>query len=414
MHLRHATLAMAYVVLTLAPVTAEAQNRANRESARLAKPSRDSLERTLQAILDKGVADSAFPGAIAVVGTHSGMLVRVTAGHIDWAPSPAPDAHTLWDLASLTKVVGFTSALMQLVEQKKVDLDAPVQKYLPDWTGTHKEMVRVRQLLTHSGGLPPDWPRGSKPYDEITHDPDSVAKLMYWTPLDTLPGVKMVYSDIGAFVLGRLVEQVSGQSLDMYLHDNVFKPLHMDETMFRPPFALRPRIAPTERDTLQRKRLVRGMVHDERAYFVGGVSGHAGIFSSASDLERLARTYLNGGTFEGGTLASRATIKLFTTVNDSTFSSRALGWDTPKDTWFGRFMTRPAFGHTGFTGTSIIIAPQHDLYIILLTNRVNPTREHSKITPVRAAVSDATMRLLKPDVVRAMEARMPTSPQTKP
>jgi CubicO group peptidase (beta-lactamase class C family) len=305
-----------------------------------------------------------------------------------------------------------TSAIMQLVEAKKVDLDAPVQKYLPDWTGAHKELVTVRHLLTHSGGLPPDWPKGSKPYDEITHDPDSVAKLMYWTPLETLPDVKMVYSDIGAYVLGRIVEQVSSQSLDLYLHDHVFKPLKMDETMYRPPFALRPRIAPTERDTMQRKRLVVGMVHDERAYYIGGVSGHAGIFSSANDLERLARTYLNGGSFDGGTLAKRSTLELFTTVKDSTFSSRALGWDTPKDSWFGHFMTRPAFGHTGFTGTSVIIAPQYDLYIILLTNRVNPTREHSRITPVRAGVSDAVMGALYPDVVRRIEARSASTTQT--
>ncbi len=366
---------------------------------------RDSLTRTLQAILDKGVADSAFPGAIAVIGTHAGRVVVVSAGHIDWSPSPRPDEHTLWDLASLTKVVGFTSAMMQLAEQKKVDLSAPVQRYLPDWTGTHKELVTVRHLLTHSAGLPPDQPRGSRPYDEITHDPDSVAKLKYWTPLDTLPGVKMVYSDMGAYVLGRLVEQVSGQSLDLYLHDHVFTPLGMNETMYRPPFALRPRIAPTERDTVQRLRLVRGMVHDERAYYVGGVSGHAGIFSSAHDLERLARTYLSGGHFENGVLAQPSTLTLFTTVVDSNFSSRALGWDTPKDSWFGHYVTRPAFGHTGFTGTSIIIDPPHDLYIILLTNRVNPTRDHSKITPVRVAVSDAVMRTLLPDVVRAIDAR---------
>jgi CubicO group peptidase (beta-lactamase class C family) len=235
---------------------------------------------------------------------------------------------------------------------------------------------------------------------------------MYWTPLDTVPGAKMVYSDIGAYVLGRIVEQVSGQTLDLYLHDHVFKPLGMNETMYRPPFALRPRIAPTERDTVQRLRLVRGMVHDERSYYIGGVSGHAGLFSSANDLERLALAYLNNGSYGGARLAKPQTLKLFTTVQDSTFSSRALGWDTPKDSWFGHFMTRPAFGHTGFTGTSIIIAPQYDLYIILLTNRVNPTRAHSKITPVRAAVADAVMRDLHPDVVRAIEAQSSATPKT--
>ena len=395
MNPRFLTLALAG---TLLATTSRMDAQGTRATELNPKPARrDSLLRTLQGILDKGVADSAFPGAIAVVGNRRGRILAVSAGHLDWAPSPVPDEHTLWDLASLTKVIGLTSAMEQLVEAKKVDLDAPVQRYLPDWTGTHKELVTVRHLLTHTGGLPPDQPRGSKPYDAFTHDPDSVAKLMYWTPLDTLPGVRMVYSDIGAYVLGRIVEQVTGLSLDVYLHDHVFEPLGMHETTFRPPFALRPRIAPTERDTVQRLRLVRGMVHDERSYYIGGVSGHAGLFSSAHDLERLARTYLLDGKLDGARLAQPGTIALFTTVADSTFSSRALGWDTPKDSWFGHFVKRPAFGHTGFTGTSIIIDRMHDLYIVLLTNRVNPTRDHSRITPVRVAVSDAVMQAFFPD-----------------
>ena len=400
---RFLTLALAGTLLAPA---ARLDAQASRAPA-LSPPrtTRDSLLHTLQGILDKGVADSAFPGAIAVVGNRRGRMLTVAAGHLDWAPSPVPDEHTLWDLASLTKVIGLTSAMEQLVEAKKVDLDAPVQRYLPDWTGPHKELVTVRHLLTHTGGLPPDQPRGSKSYDAITHDPDSVAKLMFWTPLDTLPGVRMVYGDIGAYVLGRIVEQVTGQSLDVYLHDHVFEPLGMHETTYRPPYALRSRIAPTERDTVQRLRLVRGMVHDERAYYIGGVSGHAGLFSSAFDLERLARAYLLGGQLDGARLAQAGTIRLFTTVVDSTFSSRALGWDTPKDSWFGHFVKRPAFGHTGFTGTSIIISPPLDLYIVLLTNRVNPTRDHSRITPVRVAVSDAVMRAFFPDVVRALETQ---------
>jgi CubicO group peptidase (beta-lactamase class C family) len=364
----------------------------------------ESLEHTLQRILDAAVADSAFPGAIAVIGTHAGPLVTVSAGHLDWAPSPKPDARTLWDLASLTKVVGMTSAMMQLVERGKIDLDAPVQRYLPEWTGPNKNLVTVRHLITHQSGLP-----AFKQYFKLNVSPDSTLALMFSTPLDTLPGVRMVYSDIGAILLGKIVERVSGETLDGYLDAHVFRTLGMLDTRYRPPVSWRARIAPTEIDPWRGRHLV-GEVHDENAYALGQVSAHAGLFSTAHDLSRLARAYLNGGALDGARLAKASTIRQFTTVNDSTFTSRALCWDTPSpNSSAGHFLKRPAFGHTGFTGTSIWIAPQHDLYVLLLTNRVNPTREHSRIGPVRVAVADAAMRVLKPSVVAAIEAQSPVS-----
>jgi serine-type D-Ala-D-Ala carboxypeptidase len=365
---------------------------------------RDDLRAALRAILDRGVADSAFPGAIAVIGTHAGPLVTVAAGHLDWGPSPVPNENTLWDLASLTKVVGMTSAMMQLVESGRVDLDAPVQRYLPEWAGPGKERVTVRHLITHQSGLP-----AFKQYFKLNVSSDSTLRLFFATPLDTMPGVRMVYSDIGAILLGKIVERVSGETLDGYLTRHVFEPLGMHDTRYRPPADWLPRIAPTENDPW-RGRHLRGEVHDENAAALGGVSGHAGLFSSAHDLDRLARAYLNGGTLEGGRLAGSATIRQFTAVWDSSFSSRALGWDTPSaNSSGGHFLLRPAFGHTGFTGTSLWIAPQHDLYVMLLTNRVNPTREHSRIAPVRVAVADAAMRALFPATVHAIEARAASS-----
>lgn len=361
---------------------------------------RAALRDTLQSILDQGVTDSAFPGAIAVIGNHAGPIATVSAGHLDWSPSPVPNERTLWDLASLTKVVGMTSAMMQLVEQGKVVLDAPVQRYLPEWQGPKKDKVTVRDLITHRSGLP-----AFKTYYKLNLSPDSTLKLFFNTPLDTLPGVRMVYSDIGAILLGKIVERVSGETLDKYLPEHVFRPLGMFDTQYRPDSSLLSRIAPTERDPW-RGRLVHGEVHDENAYALGGVSGHAGLFSTAHDLSRLAQAYLNGGEIDGARFAKPSTIKQFTTVEDSTFSSRALGWDTPSDrSSAGHFIKRPAFGHTGFTGTSFWVAPQHDLYVILLTNRVNPTRERSGIGRVRVQVADAAMRVLHPDVVAAMEAR---------
>jgi CubicO group peptidase (beta-lactamase class C family) len=357
--------------LALTPIAAPASDAAIRDSVRR--------------ILDRALRDSAFPGAIAVVGRRNGVIAEYAVGHLDWAPgSPAVDAHTLWDMASLTKVVGMTSGLMQLVAAKRIDLDAPVQRYLPDWKGPNKERVLVRQLSTHTSGLP-----AFKAYDQITHDPDSLAKLMFATPLDTTPGAKMVYSDIGAYLLGRIVEQVSGQSLDLYLHDHVFEPAGMHESMFRPPFALFPRIAPTEYDSTQRHRLVRGMVHDERAYYLGGVSAHAGLFSSASDMTRFAHMMMSGGTIDGRNVIPAATIAQFTRRQ---VADRALGWQKPDGSnSAGHKMSEEAFGHTGFTGTSIWMDPKNDVFVLLLTNRVNPTRNNGKIGRVRTQLADAVM-----------------------
>lgn len=369
-------------------------------SAPVSSAERASLRRALQAVLDQGVIDSAFPGAIAVVGSHRGAIVTVTSGHLDWSPSPTPSATTLWDLASLTKVVGMTSAMMQQVERGRIDLDAPAQKYLPEWTGRNKERVLVRHLLTHQSGLP-----AFKQYYKLDLSPDSTLRLVFAEPLDTLPGIRMVYSDIGAILLGKILERVTDEPLDAYLRRHVFEPLGMLDTRYKPAVALRPRIAPTEVDAW-RGRLLVGEVHDENAFALGGVSAHAGLFSTAHDLSRLARAYLSGGTLDAGKLAGAATIRQFTSVSDSTFSSRALGWDTPSHNGSaGHFLERPAFGHTGFTGTSLWIAPQHDLFVLLLSNRVNPTRQHTKIGAVRIAVADAAMRMLRPDVVSAIEAR---------
>jgi CubicO group peptidase (beta-lactamase class C family) len=248
--------------------------------------------------------------------------------------------------------------------------------------------VTVRHLLTHSSGLAPFiqlWKR--------TSSADSARAIVLAAPLDTTPGARMVYSDLGAILLGLIVERVSGERLDAYLATHVFGPLQMRDTRFTPPAALLGRIAPTERDPW-RGRLVRGEVHDENAYLLGGVSGHAGLFSSAADLTRFAQMYLNGGQLDGVRIVRPETIAAFTRVQYAEFSNRALGWETPTGgNSAGRLMKRPAFGHTGFTGTSIWIDPVNDRFVILLTNRVNPTRENSRIGPVRTTVADLALTL---------------------
>ena len=350
-------------------------------------------------MLRAAVSDKAFPGAFAIVGDSRGVIAEYGAGHLDWRRSPRPNRSNLWDLASLTKVIGTTTALAQLLEDGSVTLDAPVQRYLPDWTGPMQEQVSIQHLLTHTSGLP-----SFRPYDTLTHNPDSLALMLFRTPLDRPPGERMVYSDIGAFMMGRIVETVSGERLDHYLAAHVFTPLGMTETMFLPADSMRSRIAPTEVDTL-RGGLVRGFVHDERAYYLGGVAAHAGLFSSARDVSRFATILLRGGALDSVRILHEATIALLTAYADSTVNNRALGWQkperpgmrdkTPSSAWAGQYMSGRAFGHTGFTGTSIAVDPSLDVYVILLSNRVNPTRANIKIGAVRSRLADAVVPVIR-------------------
>ena len=358
-----------------------------------AAPIVQALRDTVRGVLTAALADSAFPGAIAVVGNRQGELVEVAVGRLTWNEPRMVDRHTIWDLASLTKVFGTAVSVMRLVDEGRVDIDQPVQRYLPDWTGPGKTAVTVRHLLTHTSGLP-----AFKAYDRMTTDQDSIAKLMFGTPLDSAPGRAMIYSDIGGYLLGEIVERVSGKRFDEYVEE-VYRKLGMAETSFNPARGLWSRVAPTEIDTL-RGGLVRGKVHDERAYYLGGVSGHAGLFSSAHDLSIAAWMLLNGGK----ELVSAPTLARFTGFADSSFSNRGLGWQKPAypgmrfstaGPWASsRAISSQAYGHTGFTGTSIIIDPANDLYIVLLSNRVNPTRNNPKIGGVRTRLTDAVYAVI--------------------
>jgi CubicO group peptidase (beta-lactamase class C family) len=407
-----ATQVLCAALLFGAAAPAPAQERPARQGARaraiLARQLHDSLTKVLSAAR----ADSAFPGAYVIVGDSRGVLAEHGVGRLDWkASAPMPTRSSIWDLASLTKIVATTTSLAQLVEKGAVELDAPVSRYLPEWVGDGRDAVRVRHLLTHTSGLP-----AFKAYDQQTHRPDSLANLIFWTPLERPPGERMVYSDIGAYVMGAIVERVSGDSLHVYVRKHITAPLQLQETMFRPPARLRKRVAPTEIDTL-RGGLVHGAVHDERAYYLGGVAAHAGLFGSARDLARFATMMLRGGTLDGARILKPGTIALFTAYADSTFSDRALGWQKPKhaamrDTtagaaWAGQWMSSRAYGHTGFTGTSLAIDPELDLYVILLSNRVNPTRANPRITGVRRRLADAVVGAVRSSRGLTINAEQP-------
>ncbi len=348
----------------------------------------------LTRFLEESVARRAFPGAVVAVGRRDTVLFATGVGGLTYDSGPAPDLHTFYDLASLTKVVGLTTEIMLLVQEHRLDLDAPVTRYVPAFRAGG-DSVTIRQLLTHSSGLPA-W----RPFYQEAHSRAELLALVNATPLEAPPGTRMVYSDLGAILLTEAVEHITGERVDRVLARSVFRPLGMRETMYNPPASLLPRIAPTEDDPW-RGHVIRGEVHDENAAVMDGVSGHAGLFSTAHDLIRFAQMMLDYGRVPaapahpaeglrgGARFLDSATIAAFTRVQDPAFSSRALGWDTPSQgSSAGTLLSPQAYGHTGFTGTSIWIDPAKDLFIILLTNRVYPTRKNEQILQVRPRVAD--------------------------
>jgi len=348
---------------------------------------------TAFAEVDSWVAKKAFPGAILAVGQHGRLLALKAFGRIESsADAPPMPVDALFDLASLTKVVGTTTAAEILYDRGLLDLDAPVVRYLPEFGGAPgHEAITVRELLTHSSGLKLSgllWQHAS--------DKQGILQQIDTMAAPDAPGSTYHYQDFNMILMGEIVERLSGLPLDLFLRKNVFGPLGMKDTGFRPSNDLLPRIAPTEQDDIFRHMLVRGVVHDENAFVMGGVAGHAGLFSTARDLAVLAQLYLDGGTYRGKRLVRADTIRLFATrQNIPLGSSRALGWDTPTPGGlFGPLASPGALIHTGFTGTSIYLDPDRDVFVILLTNRVNPTRETQLINQARPAIHTAVLAAL--------------------
>lgn len=350
------------------------------------------------ALLDRAVADGAFPGGVLAVGVRDQLVVRPFGKLTREVKSPAVKADTIYDLASLTKGIVTTTAAMMLVQQKRLDLDAPVERYLPEWAAAAKSdpdpkwraRVTLHMLLVHDSGLP-----AHREFYKEAKGHDAILGGVMAEPLTHEPGTRVEYSDLGFILLGEIVERVTGTSLDAFAKQNIFAPLRMSESLFNPPRSLRARIAPTEEDKSYRKRLVWGEVHDQNAWAMGGVAGHAGLFSTAGDVAEFAQMLLNGGIYGHHRLVTRVTIQEFTRRQNIGDSARALGWDVirePEAT--GHYFSPGSFGHYGYTGTSLWIDPERELFIILLTNRVNPTVENAKIRLVRPALHDAVFEAL--------------------
>jgi len=344
-------------------------------------------------LLDQAVVNDAFPGGVVAVGWHDQVAIHPFGKLAHGAKWAKVNADTMYDMASVTKVVVTTSAAEMLWQQDRLNLDAPVSRYLPEFLAVAKSdpnpswraRITVRNLMLHDAGLPAtvQFFKDTKGYEAI------MAKVMA-TPLEYEPGTRVVYSDLSIMLLGEIVHRLTGQTLDVFAKQNIFDPLGMAHSMFNPPRRLRSNIAPTEDDTTYRHRLVWGEVHDENAWAMGGVAGHAGLFSTAGDLSIFAQMMLNGGIYAHRRLLNRSTIAMFTQRDDIGDSARALGWDVVEPSGStGKYFSQQAYGHLGFTGTSIWIDPTKDLFVILLTNRVNPTRANEKIREVRPALHNA-------------------------
>jgi CubicO group peptidase (beta-lactamase class C family) len=323
-------------------------------------------------VMQRAIEAGGFPGAAVIIGRRDAIVWERGYGRLDYrSNAPVQADSTLYDVASLTKVVATAAAAMVLVDRGKLQLDDPVSRYLPEFARGDKARVTVRDLLTHRSGLPPG--------RALSRAGGSVAgarQAVLTTALAEEPGERTIYSDLGADALGFVIERVSGEPLDEFVRRSVFAPLGMRSTMFRPPPSLRARAAPTMSSAS------RGVVHDGNARALGGVAGHAGLFTTAADLAVFARMMLDhGATGTGlGRIVRDSTVSLFTR---RTAGWRALGWDTCAGGGScGHYLGSTAFGHTGFTGTSIWIDPERELFVIVLTNWVYGSAPWGTVAPV--------------------------------
>ena len=359
----------------------------------------------VDALVANGISDGVFPGAVYAIGQRGGVVHLKSAGRYMYCPdSPSVKTDTMWDMASCSKVVGCTSAAMILFDEGKLKLDEKIIEVLPEFGQNGKDKITVRNLLLHNSGLVADL--ANVPQYKTA---ESFMQGVYASKLKYPTGTDMVYSDLSMITLGKMIEKITGVSLDQFVKERVFSPLGMKDTMYNVPSDLRQRVAPTEdvepwRTALRKSRhqdfsplpgchpdahlYVQGEVHDPSADVLDGISGNAGVFSTAPDLCTFVQMMMNSGNHNGHQIIKSETIHEWTR-RQSEESSRALGWDTPSGrSSAGHKLSRKSFGHTGYTGTSIWADPDHDIFVILLTNRVHPSSKNEKIISFRPRFHD--------------------------
>jgi serine-type D-Ala-D-Ala carboxypeptidase len=341
--------------------------------------------------LAQAIEARAFPCCTLAVTYRGELVAHKALGRFTYEPtSPAVEADSLFDLASVTKVVATTAMAMVLYERGVLDLEAPVAAVVPEIVSgdARRGEVTLRMLLAHSSGLPA--------YEKLflsARTREELLRAALATALTADPGTRTEYSDIGFIILGVALERLADEPLDTFCQREVFGPLAMSHTTFNPAKALRESIPPTADDLTFRKRIIQGEVQDENASVLGGVAGHAGLFSSAGDMARFAHTMINGGY----PIMRLETVQLFTRREPQPEgTSRSLGWDTRSaPSQSGRYFSSRSFGHLGYTGTSLWIDPERQLSITLLTNRTWPDCKNQTIKQVRPAVHDAVVEALQ-------------------
>jgi CubicO group peptidase (beta-lactamase class C family) len=345
-------------------------------------------------ILQEAIENQSFPGASVAI-THSAKLVGLrTVGRFTYDPgSPQVTTDSVFDLASVSKVVATTSMAMILYERGLLDLEMPVVGVVPEFAGgsagddPRRREVTFRMLLAHSSGLP----AYEKLYLRATTK-EELVRASLSVPLKNAPGTHAEYSDIGFILLGLALERIAEDTLDRFCQRELCGPLGMVHTAFNPPPDWKPRVTPTADDQTFRKRIIQGEVQDENASVMDGVAGHAGVFSSASDVATLAHAILNGGA----PIVRPETLAVFTLrENSPAGTSRALGWDTPSaPSQSGKYFSPASFGHLGYTGTSLWIDPERKLSVTLLTNRTWPDCSNQAIREIRPRFHDAVLEAL--------------------
>ncbi len=344
----------------------------------------------------QAVVDHAFPAAALAVTHHGALIASQGFGRFTYdAGAPAVQADTVFDLASVTKVVATTAVAMLLYERGQLALDAPLAKFMPEFVSlapkhqqAAREAVTIRMLLGHSSGLP-----AYEKLFEFADSRDALIRAALTARLVAPPGTRADYSDIGFILLGEVLAERTGLALDLFARQEIFTLLGMTRSRFLPPIEWKPAIPPTEDDQRLRKRIIQGEVNDENAYVMGGVAGHAGVFAPATNLASFAECMLR----HGAPLFKPETVQLFTHREPSPpGTSRALGWDTPSPTESsaGKYFSPVSFGHLGFTGTSLWIDPARRLSVTLLSNRTWPNRASQAIREVRPQVHDAIVEAL--------------------
>lgn len=360
------------------------------ETVGLAQDSLLKVERIMQ----DAIFDSTFPGGVVAVVKDGVIAYRQAFGYHTYEKVKKVSEKDIYDLASLTKVVATTASIMKLVDEGKIQLKDRVSKYIPEFSGGDKNKVTIRNLLLHDSGLPP-----FRVYIDSLKNEREIITAIKDEPLINAPGEKYVYSDLGFILLGEIVEQVSGRSLDSYTRKTFFYPLGMSSTFFNPKKVgswISSNIPPTEIDTVYRGKEIQAEAHDERAWYLNGVAGHAGLFSSAFDLSVYAQMLMSEGSYAGREYLSPETVQSFT-KRRSPNSDRGYGFDHKSEGFSsaGSLTSLSTYGHTGFTGTSLWIDPERNIAIIILTNRTYPYRSYgSNISKVRAAVADAVISSL--------------------